>query len=220
MWSWPPGSTVWPLGIFPKLQKICQKHDIVLIIDEVQTGVGRTGKFFAIEHWGIEPDLITTAKSLAGGMPLGAVTGREDLMNKLPAGTLGATFGGNAVSCRAGLAVLDILYEDGILERGRELGKVLFARFQALQNNYEIIGEIRGKGPMLALESVKDRETKEPASDEAKKLAQLCLEKGLIILTTGCFGNVIRTLMPLIITDEQLEKGLSILEESFEELKQ
>ena len=208
-----------PPEYFPKLKEICDKYDIALIIDEVQAGAGRTGKFFAIEHWGVEPDLITLAKSFAGGMPLSAVIGREEMINKPHVGGLGGTYSGNPVSCRAALAVMEILLEDGLLEQAENLGKKLLPRLLSLQENHEIIGEVRGKGPMLALELVRDRETKEPATDEAKKLVRLCYEKGLILLSCGNFGNVIRTLMPFVITDEELEKGLGILEESLHELR-
>ena len=207
-----------PPEYFPRLHEICKKYGIALIIDEVQAGAGRTGKFLAIEHWGIEPDLVTQAKSLAGGMPLSAVTGRKELMNIPHIGGLGGTYSGNPVSCRAALAVLEILYQDKLLERSKELGDILLKRFNELQAKYEIIGEVRGKGPMLAMELVKDRETREPAAAEAKKLTQMCYDKGLVLLSCGNFGNVIRTLMPFVITDAQLEKGLTILEESLDEL--
>lgn len=208
-----------PPDYFPKLKKICEKYEIPLIIDEIQAGAGRTGKFFAIEHWGIEPDVITLAKSFAGGMPLSAVTGRADLMNEPHVGGLGGTYGGNPVSCAAALAVMEILFEDDLMSKAAALGDILIERFTALANQYEIIGDVRGKGPMLGMELVKDRETKEPAADEARQLVQRCYEKGLIILSCGNFGNVIRTLMPLVISDEELEKGLAILEESFHELE-
>lgn len=208
-----------PPEYFPKLQKICAKYEIPLIIDEIQTGAGRTGKLFAIEHWGIEPDMITMAKSFAGGMPLSAVTGKASLMAAPHAGGLGGTYGGNPVSCKAALAVLDILLEDKLIETAQTLGETLFERFTSLQKDHEIIGDVRGKGPMLGMELVKDRHTKEPATEEAKKLVQLCYDKGLIILSCGNYGNVIRTLMPLVITKVELETGLSILEESFHELE-
>ncbi|MBC8246215.1 MAG: 4-aminobutyrate--2-oxoglutarate transaminase [Deltaproteobacteria bacterium] len=207
-----------PPEYFPKLQKIAQKYDIALIIDEVQTGVGRTGKFFAIEHWGVEPDLITSAKSLAGGMPLSAVTGREEMFQKIHVGGLGGTFSGNPVSCRAGLAILDILLEDGLLKRAETLGQKILERFAEFQQKYEVIGDVRGKGPMLAMELVRDRETKAPAKEEADQLVKRCYEKGLVLLSCGNFGNVIRTLMPLVITDEQLQRGLAIMDESLHEL--
>lgn len=207
-----------PPEYFPKLQDICKKHGILLIIDEVQAGAGRTGKFLATEHWDFTPDIVTQAKSLAGGMPLSAVTGRKEFMEIPHIGGLGGTYSGNPVSCRAALAVLDVLFEDKLLDRAKELGDILLKRFNEMQGKYEIIGDVRGKGPMLALELVKDRETKTPATEETKKLTQMCYEKGLVLLSCGNFGNVIRTLMPFVITEEQLDKGLSIMEESLESL--
>ncbi|GFO67141.1 4-aminobutyrate transaminase [Geomonas limicola] len=207
-----------PKEYFAKLQAICKKHGTLLIIDEIQSGMGRTGKLFAIDHWGIEPDLITTAKSLAGGMPLSAVTGRSEIMSVPHPGGLGGTYGGNPLALSAALAVLKIFTEDGLLTRAEALGVKLQTRFKAMQENYEVIGEVRGKGPMLALELVHDRETKAPAGDLAKKLTKVCFDKGLVILSCGAFGNVVRFLMPLVITDEQLERGLGILEEAFQEV--
>ncbi|HIJ55296.1 MAG TPA: 4-aminobutyrate--2-oxoglutarate transaminase [Deltaproteobacteria bacterium] len=207
-----------PPEYFKKIQSICRKYAIALIIDEVQTGTGRTGTFFAIEHWGIEPDIITLAKSLAGGMPLGAVTARKDMMEIVHVGGLGGTFAGNPISCKAALAVFDILFQDGLLETGVALGKKISPRLEALSERYEMIGEVRGRGPMMAMELVQDRETKKPATSEAKKLVQWCFEKGLVILSCGHHSNVIRTLMPLVITDEQLERGLAILEEGLDNL--
>jgi len=209
-----------PPEYFKKIQAICKKYDIALIIDEVQTGAGRTGKLFAIEHWGIEPEIITLAKSLAGGMPLGAVIGRKDMMERVHVGGLGGTFAGNPVSCSAALAVMEILIEDALLDQAVLLGEKINARFNSLAERCEIIGEVRGKGPMMAMELVRDRETKEPATDEAKKLVQICFDKGLVLISCGNFGNVIRTLMPLVITDEQLDRGFSILEEGFREIGQ
>ncbi len=208
-----------PPEYFPKLKKICDKYEISLIIDEVQSGAGRTGRFFAIEHWGVEPDIITMAKSFAGGMPLSAVIGRAELMKAPHAGGLGGTYGGNPISCKAALTVLEILFKDRFMETAQSLGETLLGKFTSLQKDHEIIGDVRGKGPMLGLELVKDRYTKEPAVEETKKLVHLCYEKGLIILSCGNYGNVIRTLMPLVITNKELDKGLSILEESFHELE-
>lgn len=207
-----------PPEYFAKLQKICEKYGIVLIIDEVQSAMGRTGKLFAIEHWGVVPDLMTLAKSLAAGVPLSAVVGRAELMNKPHVGGLGGTYGGNPLGCRAALAVLEILLDDGLLKTAEALGEKVRNAFVRLQESYEIIGDVRGKGAMLAMELVRDRETKEPATDEAKKLVNLCYQKGLVLLSCGNFGNVIRTLMPLVITDEQLDRGMAILDESLREL--
>jgi 4-aminobutyrate aminotransferase/(S)-3-amino-2-methylpropionate transaminase len=205
-----------PPEYFAKLQAICQKYGIVLIIDEVQSGMGRTGKMYAIEHWGIAPDLITTAKSLAGGLPLSAVTGRAELMDSVHAGGLGGTFSGNPIACRAALAVLDILVEEGLLAKAEALGVKARARLDALRQKFELIGEVRGKGPMLAMELVQDRERKTPAAEETRALVQLCHDRGLVLLNCGLYGNVIRTLMPLVITDEQLDRGFAILEASLE----
>ncbi len=208
-----------PPEYFPKLQAICRKYGISLVMDEVQSGAGRTGKFLATEHWeGVEPDVITMAKSLAGGMPLSAITGRSEIMSKPHVGGMGGTYAGNPLSCKAALAVLDVLYSDGLLQKGAELGDKVRGRLDQMQAKYEMIGEVRGKGAMLGLELVKDRKSKEPAADEAKKLTQICFDKGLVILSCGKYGNVIRTLMPLVITDDQLERGLQILEEGLAEL--
>ena len=202
-----------PPEYFPKLIKMCHDNGIVFIADEIQTGMGRTGKMFAMEHWHVEPDLMTVAKSLAAGMPLSAVVGRKEWMDAVHPLGIGGTYGGNPVACRAGLAVMEIFEEENLLRKAEALGKKLLERFHALESEYELIGDVRGIGPMLALELVKDRETKEPAADDAKALTKICYEKGLILLSCGNFGNVIRALMPLVITDEQLDKGLAIMEE-------
>ena len=207
-----------PPEYFPKVAKICKEKGILFIADEIQSGMGRTGKMFAIEHWGVEPDLITVAKSLAAGMPLSAVVGRAEIMDSVHASGLGGTYGANPVACRAGLAVMEIFEEENILAKAQALGEKLRKRFDELQARFEIIGDVRGKGPMLALELVRDRETKEPAADEAKALVKTCFEKGLLLLSCGTFGNVIRTLMPLTITDGQLERGLAILADGLKSL--
>jgi 4-aminobutyrate aminotransferase/(S)-3-amino-2-methylpropionate transaminase len=207
-----------PPEYFARLQAICKKHGIVLVIDEVQSAMGRAGKLFAIEHWGIEPDILLTAKSLAGGLPLAAVTGRAELMDAPHVGGLGGTFAGNPVACRAALAVLEVLLADGLLARAEALGHEIRRRFDDLQRRHELIGDVRGKGPMLAIELVKDRVKKTPATDETKKLVQRCYEKGLVLIACGNFGNVIRTLMPLVITDAQLDRGFEILDEALGEI--
>ena len=207
-----------PPEYFPKLIEICRDNEILFISDEIQTGIGRTGRMFAMEHWNVEPDLVTVAKSLAAGMPLSAVVGRKEVMEAVHPFGLGGTYGGNPVACRAGLAVMEIFEEENLLQAAEALGKKLRKRFDAFQKEYELIGEVRGIGPMLALELVKDRETKEPATDEAKALVKFCYDNGLIILSCGNYGNVIRTLMPLVITDDLLEKGLAILEEGLTSL--
>ncbi len=207
------GFIVPPPEYFPKLQRICRDNGIVFIADEVQTGVGRTGKMLAMEHWGVEPDIVTMAKSLAAGMPLSAVIGRSEMMNAPQVGGLGGTYGGNPICCRAALAVLEIFETEDLMSRAAALGEKVRKRFDEWAGKYEMIGEVRGLGPMLALELVKDRETKAPAADAAKALVKFCADRNLLLLSCGNFGNVIRTMMPLVITDEQLEKGLAIMEE-------
>lgn len=203
-----------PPEYFPKLKKICEDAGILFIADEIQTGIGRTGTMFAMEHWGVTADITTVAKSLAAGMPLSAVVGRKDIMDSVHAGGIGGTYGGNPVSCSAALAVLDVFETDHLLEKAKALGRILRSRLDALKDGCELIGDVRGIGPMLAMELVKDRESKLPAAEEAKTLVGACREKGLLLLSCGTFGNVVRLLMPLVITDEQLERGLTILEEA------
>ncbi|OPY90764.1 MAG: 5-aminovalerate aminotransferase DavT [Syntrophaceae bacterium PtaU1.Bin231] len=200
-----------PPEYFPRIAKICRDNGILFIADEIQTGMGRTGRMFAIEHWGIQPDLMTVAKSLAAGMPLSAVVGKREIMETVHPSGLGGTYGANPVACSAALAVMDIFAEEKLLQRADALGRKLLAHFTSLQEEFEIIGDVRGRGAMLALELVRSRERREPAADEAKALVRYCLEHGLVLLSCGTFGNVIRTLMPLVITDEHLERGISIL---------
>ncbi|HDM09076.1 MAG: 4-aminobutyrate--2-oxoglutarate transaminase [Deltaproteobacteria bacterium] len=207
-----------PKEYFKKLKEMCEENGIVFIMDEIQSGMGRTGYLFASEYFEVEPDIILSAKSLAAGMPLSAITGRAEIMDAPHVGGLGGTYGGNPVSCAAALAVLDTIEQENLLKRGQELGKKVRGAFEELQSKYEIIGDVRGLGPMLALELVKDRKTKEPAADEAKRLVQIAFEKGLVILSCGNFSNVIRILMPLSIEEPQLEKGLAILEEGLEKV--
>ena len=211
------GFIVPPAGYFQELVKICRDNGILFVADEIQSGMGRTGKMFAIEHWGVEPDLITVAKSLAAGMPLAAVVGKAEIMDAVHAWGLGGTYGGNPVACAAGLAVLEVFEEENMLEKSVALGEKLKARFETWQQQFEIIGEIRGLGAMLGLELVKG-ENKKPAADETKQLTSYCLEKGLMLLSCGSYGNVIRVLAPFVISDEQLEKGLGIMEEGLAQI--
>ncbi|MBL7225520.1 MAG: 4-aminobutyrate--2-oxoglutarate transaminase [Desulfobacteraceae bacterium] len=211
------GFIVPPPGYFKKIKAICERHGILFIMDEIQTGMGRTGKLFASEHYGVVPDIILTAKSLAAGLPLAGITGRAEIMEMPHVGGLGGTYGGNPIACRAALAVLDLLNAE-LLEKASALGEKVRTRFLELQEEFEIIGDVRGLGPMLAMELVKDPRSREPAPDMAKELVGRCFEKGLIILACGNFGNVIRTLMPFVITDEQLKKGLAIMEDGLSTL--
>ena len=207
-----------PSEYFAKLAAICRENGIVFVADEVQTGFGRTGKYFAMEHHNIAPDLTSVAKSLGGGMPISGVVGRREVMDAPQIGGTGGTYGGNPLACRAALAVLEVFEEDQLLAKAQRLGETLKSRFQAWKNEFEIIGEERGLGPMRALELVTDRETKIPATAQAKALGKFCVDRGLLLLTCGTHGNVIRTLMPLVITDEQLERGLAIMEEGLREI--
>ncbi len=206
-----------PAGYFQELVKICHDNGILFVADEIQSGMGRTGKMFAIEHWGVEPDMITIAKSLAAGMPLAAVVGKQEIMDSVHSWGLGGTYGGNPVSCAAALAVLDVFEEENMLAKSVALGKKLKARFEKWQKEFSVIGEIRGLGAMLGLALVKG-DQKEPAADEAKQLAAYCLAKGLLVLVCGSYGNVVRVLAPFVITDEQLEKGLAIMEDGLRKI--
>jgi 4-aminobutyrate aminotransferase/(S)-3-amino-2-methylpropionate transaminase len=206
-----------PPGYFQELVKICRENGILFVADEIQSGMGRTGTMFAIEHWGVEPDLITVAKSMGAGMPIAAVVGRKEIMDAVHPWGLGGTYGGNPVASAAALAVLEVFEEEDMLGKAKALGKKLNERLEAFRKKYKIVGEIRGLGAMLGLTLVKE-EKREPAADEAKKLAAFCLERGLIILVCGTYSNVVRVLVPFVITDAQLEKGLSILEQGLAEL--
>jgi 4-aminobutyrate aminotransferase/(S)-3-amino-2-methylpropionate transaminase len=206
-----------PPDYFQRLVKICREHGILFVADEIQSGMGRTGKMFAIEHWGVEPDLMTVGKSLAAGMPISALVGRADLLDAVHAGGLGGTYGGNPVACAAALAVLDAYEEEGILEKSVALGKKLGARFEEWTGKFDVVGGLRGLGAMRGFELTAGPE-KKPAADKAKALVDYCHANGLILLSCGTYGHVIRVLTPLVITDEQLEKGLGILERGLVEI--
>jgi 4-aminobutyrate aminotransferase/(S)-3-amino-2-methylpropionate transaminase len=208
-----------PPEYFTKLTGICRANGIVFIADEIQAGSGRTGKMFAIEHFGVEPDMITLAKGFAAGMPLSAVIGKREMMNSVHPGGLGGTYGANPVACRAALAVMDIFGEENLLQKAQLLGKKIRERLTGWQSRFEMIGDVRGLGPMLAIELVKDRETKKPAAEEASALVKYCIDHGVVILICGTFNNVIRFLPPLVITDQELNKGLSVVEEAFASLQ-
>ncbi len=206
------GFVVPPKEFFSVLREICAKYGIVLIADEVQSGIGRTGKFFAIENFGIEPDLITTAKSVGGGLPLGGVIGRAEIMDAAIPGGLGSTFAGNPLACVAALASIEAIEKDGLLTRSIAIGKRFEERVKEWQKKWPLIGDVRALGGMCAFELVRDRETREPAGVETKELAQYAYEHGLITITAGTLGNVMRILVPLVVTDEQFDEGLDVLE--------
>jgi len=201
-----------PLEFFPILSDICRKHGILLIADEVQTGFARTGAMFACERLGFEPDLIAMAKSLSGGLPLAAITGRAAIMDTTGPGTLGGTFGGNPAACEAALAVLQIIETENLCARANQLGDRFRRRAAQWQSRWELVGDVRGLGAMQALELVRSRQTREPADEETRQISQYCYEHGLITITAGSYGNVIRLLMPLVVTDSQMDEGLDVLE--------
>jgi 4-aminobutyrate aminotransferase/(S)-3-amino-2-methylpropionate transaminase len=201
-----------PKDFFPILQEICRKNGIVLIVDEVQAGLGRTGKFFAIEHYGIAPDLLLTAKSLGGGLPIAAVTGRAEIMDAPAVGGLGSTFAGNPLSCAAALAAIEMIEHGGLLERATAIGKRFASAARGWQKKWPLIGDVRGLGGMCAIELVRDAESRAPADKETTEIAHYCYEHGLITITAGSYGNVVRILVPLTISDAQFEEGLTVLE--------
>lgn len=201
-----------PPEFFRILIDVCHRHGVLFIADEVQSGFGRTGKMFASEHYDIEPDIIVTAKSLGGGLPLAAITGRTEIMDAPGAGGLGGTFAGNPLSCAAANAVIDVLERGDLLARANAIGKRFECRAQKWQSQFDLIGDVRGLGAMRAIELVKSRETREPASEKTKEVSQYCYEHGLITITAGSYGNVIRLLVPLVVSDAQMEEGLDVLE--------
>ena len=209
------GYMVPPPEYFPKLKAICEKHGILFIADEIQTGMGRTGTLFAMEHWGVEADITTTAKSLAAGMPLSAVVGKAEIMDSVHPGGIGGTYGANPLACKAALAVFDIIETENLLEKGKVLGDKLMSGLKELEKKFDIIGDVRGIGPLVALELVKDRKTKQPAPEETKAITDYCFEHGLILLSCGSYGNVLRFMMPLVTTNQQMEKGMGILLDAF-----
>ena len=205
------GFVVPPLDYFRVLADLCHKHGILFIADEVQSGFGRTGKLFAIEHYGVEPDLVVTAKSLGGGLPLAAVTGRAEIMDAPGPGGLGGTFAGNPLSCAAALAVIDLFEKENLLARANQLGDRFQKRAREWQKRWPLVGDVRGLGGMQAIELIKSQ-TREPAKAETNEVAQYCYEHGLIAISAGSYGNVIRVLVPLVITDDQMDEGLAVLE--------
>lgn len=199
-------------GFLQFLRDFTQKYGIVLVADEIQTGIGRTGKFYAYEHFGIEPDLITLAKSLAAGMPLSAVVGAQKVIDAPGDSAIGGTYVGNPVACAASLAVLDVIEAEGLLDRAVELGAYMRERFLQMQQKYSIVGDVRGIGAMVAVELVQDRTSKEPASEETMAIIKDCLASGVIIAKAGLYGNAIRMLIPLVIKESELKKGFDTIE--------
>ncbi len=197
-----------------KLQDICAAKGILFVADEVQTGFGRTGTLFAMEQYGVEADIMTTAKSMGGGYPLGGITGKATVMDAPVAGGVGGTFGGNPLACAVGLTVLDIIEDENLCERAAEIGTRVATRWTAMQKKFPQIGDIRGLGAMMAMELVKDPTTKEPATALTKAYRMKLYENGVVNIIAGTYDNVVRTLMPLTIDWETLDKGLDIMESS------
>jgi 4-aminobutyrate aminotransferase/(S)-3-amino-2-methylpropionate transaminase len=208
------GFIVPPADYMGKIKKICEDHGILLIADEIQTGIARTGKWFAMEHWGVAPDLMTTAKALGAGFPIAGVTGRQEIMDSVHPSGVGTTYGGNPTACRAGLAVFDIIENEGLLERATVIGDRIRDRFRTMQKQYPVIGDVRGIGAMAAMELVEDPATKKPAGDFAKAFRGKLYENGVVNVGAGTYHNVVRILVPLTIEDSTLARGLDIVEET------
>jgi 4-aminobutyrate aminotransferase/(S)-3-amino-2-methylpropionate transaminase len=208
------GFIVPPKGFMPGLQKFSNENGILFIADEVQSGFARTGHLFACEEEGVVPDLITTAKGIAGGLPLAAVTGRADVMDSSHISGLGGTYGGNPLACAAALGVFETIEAEGLVARGRLIGEILSSRLNTLKSKYSIIGEVRGRGAMQAIELIKPG-TKDPNPEAMAKVIKYCQQNGVLILTAGTYGNVIRFLPPVVITEELLNDALDVLEAGF-----
>jgi len=202
-------------GFLKGLADFCAEHGILFIADEIQSGMGRAGRWFAIEDEDVVPDLVASAKSLGGGLPISAVTGRAEIMDSVHVGGLGGTYGGNPVAAAAALAVLDLIEREGLLERSRTVGERIQQRLREMQSRHDVIGDVRGRGMMTAIELVADRVTKEPLDGPTgTKILERCLENGVVILKAGTYDNVIRLLPPITIEESLLEEGLGILDEA------
>jgi 4-aminobutyrate aminotransferase/(S)-3-amino-2-methylpropionate transaminase len=204
-----------PAELLRKLRAVCDRHGIVLIVDEIQSGFGRTGRLFAIEHSGVEPDLMTVAKSVAGGVPLSAVIGKAEIMDAPGPGGLGGTYAGSPLGCAAALAVLDVIRDEKLLERASQTGNFLVSRLKGLQARFPMIGDVRGLGAMVAIELVRQRRADSPDADLTKALVRAAAHRGLVILACGMNGNVIRFLAPLTISDALLKEGMNLFEQAF-----
>ena len=212
------GFYIAPPVFLRELRALCDRHGILLIADEVQSGFARTGKMFAIEHAGVVPDLVTVAKSLAGGVPLSAVIGRADIMDAPLPGGLGGTYAGSPLGCAAGLAVLDVIASEDLCARAERQGALLRARLEDLRSRWSCIGDVRGLGAMVAMEMVRERRADAPDAEITKALVQAAGRRGLVLLSCGVYGNVIRFLAPLTLPDAQLAEGLAILEAALEDV--
>lgn len=210
------GFLVPPAWFLPAMRELADKYGFVLAFDEVQSGIGRTGKFFAFEHFNAQPDLVCVAKSLGSGLPLSGVIGKAEIMDAPIGGAIGGTYCGNPLACRAAIEVIRIIDEENLLEHATRVGDRVKSHFQRLAEKYDVIGDVRGLGAMVAMELVTDRETKEPAKELTGRIAIAALNNGAIFPTAGLQGNVLRVLVSLVITDEQIDEGMRILEAAFE----
>ena len=201
-------------GFLPTLARFAKDNGIMFVADEVQTGIGRTGRWFAIQHEGVVPDMVTTAKSLGGGLPISAVTASAEVMDGIHVGGLGGTFGGNPLACRAALAVLERIERDGLLKRAERIGEVAMERLREMRERHELVGDVRGRGAMVAVELVTDRRTKEPAAAAATRVIKECYREGVIVLKAGTYDNVVRLLPPLTIDEGLLVEGLDVLDKA------
>ncbi|MGB8693581.1 MAG: 4-aminobutyrate--2-oxoglutarate transaminase [Steroidobacteraceae bacterium] len=212
------GFYIAPPQFLRALRALCDKHGIVLIIDEIQSGFARTGRMFAVEHAGVEPDLMTVAKSIAGGLPLSAVIGKAEIMDAPPPGGLGGTYAGSPLACAAALAVFDVIASENLLERSQRIGELLQTRLRKLQQRFPVIGEVRGVGAMVAMELVKNNNAEQPEAELTRALVLAAAAHGLVILSCGVYSNVIRFLTPLTISDALLSEGLDKLEAALSEV--
>ncbi|TML63497.1 MAG: 4-aminobutyrate--2-oxoglutarate transaminase [Actinobacteria bacterium] len=210
------GFVVAPREFLRGVRRICDENGIVLVVDEVQTGFGRTGRMWAIEHYGVEPDLMAVAKSIAAGLPLSGVIGRAEIMDAPGDSAIGGTYVGNPVAQAAALAVLDVVEEEGLAERASAIGETMRERMVRWQDRFPAIGDVRGLGAMLAIELVEDRETKRPAPELASAVTEAAAARGLLLLKSGIYSNCIRVLCPLVVTDAELDEALDVWEQALE----
>jgi 4-aminobutyrate aminotransferase/(S)-3-amino-2-methylpropionate transaminase len=210
------GFLVAPTEFLQGIRRLCDEHGIVFVADEVQTGFGRTGRMWGIEHSGVEPDLVTLAKSIAGGLPLSAVIGKAEIMDAPGDSAIGGTYVGNPVAQAAALAVLDVFEEEDLTARAAAIGDTIRSRMLAWQERWDAIGDVRGLGAMMAIELVEDRETKAPAADLATKIVEAAAERGLLLLKCGIYSNCIRVLTPLVISDSELDEALNAWEQALD----
>jgi 4-aminobutyrate aminotransferase/(S)-3-amino-2-methylpropionate transaminase len=213
------GFNVAPPEFLQRMRALCDQHGIVMIADEVQTGAGRTGTWFAVEQSGVAPDLITMAKSMAGGFPISAVVGRAEIMDAPAPGGLGGTYAGSPLACAAALAVLEVFEEENLLQRSRDVGQRITSRLQALAKDHPCIAEVRGLGAMVAMELCKNGDPHQPDADLTKALAVEAMHRGLVILTCGTYGNVVRILVPLTASDTVIDEGLNMLADALNQLQ-